>query len=162
MFSLNLISNPIDYTIWGFWITILGTTLSLISLFLTISVKFETKNIKGAIRKDLMKQEIKKAKGSIIKDIITCMELIKEDDTIDYVLIKTTLNSINLYEAALSKKSKKIIQKIEKRLRLFNIKPGEKLGKFFFKKDFIVYLDQLYKRIESEIDQKEEYIRRLK
>lgn len=135
MFALNLISNPIDYTIWGFWIAIIGTFISLISLVLTIMVKLETKNIQGAIRKDLMKQEIKKAKGSIEKDIITCMELIKEDDTIDYVLIKTTLNSINLYEAALSKKSNKIVHKIKKRLWLFNIKPGEKIGKTLFKKD---------------------------
>jgi hypothetical protein len=159
---LYLISNTINYTVWGFWITVAGTSLSIISLLITGFVKLETKSIRQSIHSDLIKHEIRKAKESILKDILASIKLISEDDTIDYVFIKSTLNSVNLYEVALSQKSKRVIKIIENRLGLFNIIPIKRIGKFLFRNTIAVRLDQLYKRIESEIDQKEEYVRRLK
>lgn len=104
-------------TIWGFFISVLGTILSLASLILAFIIRNNTKRISEKLFKKHLKDDYKKSKSTIIQQLDVIYNLYTSDKTVDRLLIKETLISLNLYEDLYSKKTKKLIANIEKEIK---------------------------------------------
>lgn len=139
------------YTEVGFWITVGGTTLSLISLIVTLVVSNRTKKIRDKLLDDHLKNKLKKTKKSIIKNFQVASTLIEKDEVFDEYLIEENIISIMNYQKVLSNPTKKKIKNLGKEIN------REKKNA----KKIRLLIHEIILKIDNEVDEFEEYVGRI-
>ncbi|WP_241475246.1 hypothetical protein [Priestia flexa] len=141
-------------TVWGFWITVLGTGLGLISFFITIYIGINTSKIKKNFMKKHLQEKYKKSKKSIVLSLHTSYELLKDEALIDDVKIQESIISLQIYNEILTvttiKKLKKLDKKISHLSKTEDIKKQKEIRNLLF---------EVIKRLESELDEHTEYLK---
>lgn len=141
-------------TVWGFWITVAGTVLGLISLVLALYIGVNTSKIKGNLMKKHLEKKYRKTKRSIMVQLITSYNLLKEDNILDNSNIDECIISLSIYDEILSRITKSKLKTLSKKLN------DDTLNNTFKGKNEIrKLLYELIKRLENELDEQDEYLK---
>lgn len=136
-------------TTWGFWITVFGTVISVISFFLTIWISNNTAKIKKKFMDKHLEEKYRKSKRSIIIQLHTSYRLLKEDERLDVHAIEESIISLSVYEDILTRTTKSKLKKIDKKIN----------SKALDKKDEIRrLLYEVIKRLENELDEHTRFV----
>lgn len=135
------------YTVYGFWVSVVATLISVVSLILTIFISNSTRKIRHRLILDNRKQKFKKTKGTILLNLTTAYNLARQDNRIDYTLINETLISISYYQKVLKFRTRCIVKKLTKALKSNSI---DKIANLLY---------GLQMHINDELDEIEEYVK---
>ncbi|HDR8072013.1 TPA: hypothetical protein QCY71_005047 [Bacillus cereus] len=141
-------------TFLGFWITILGTVVGLVSLWITVIISKNTSKIRDDFMKKHLQEKYKIFKGTIVLKLDTSYALLKESDILDEIEIKESIISLNTYDDILSKETKKKLKTLKKMINNTKTRDSE-TGKSEIRN----LLYEIITRLKNELDEHTELIK---
>ncbi|MDZ4468095.1 hypothetical protein [Bacillus cereus] len=131
---------------WGFWITVTGTLLGIISLLFTIYISNNTRKIRNGFMKKHLQSKYLKSKRTLILQLTTSYELLMETDKIDEKKINETIISLMIYSDILSSLTKKKVKELKKLIENENDNKDRK-------KQISALLYEIKERLDNELDE---------
>jgi len=135
-------------TVWGFWITIAGTSLSFLSLLVAIFISVNTKKIQKNLTRNHLKEKYRKSKRAIMVQLYTSYELLKDFERMDNSSIHESIISLTIYEDILTRTTKSKLSRLKKKIDN-DITNSTVSGK----KEVSKLLYEVIKRLENELDE---------
>ncbi|MGE7185298.1 hypothetical protein ACQKKK_15200 [Peribacillus sp. NPDC006672] len=141
-------------TVWGFWITVLGTILGVGSFLLTIYIGVNTNKIRNNFMKKHLQEKYNKSKKTILLDLHTSYLFLIDDMFVDDTKITESIISLGIYNTILTKTTKIKLKKLNKK-----VAKSSKTDSKDKKRQIQYLLYEVIKRLENELDEHTEYLK---
>jgi hypothetical protein len=141
-------------TLWGFWLSVIGTIVGIISLWISIQVGLTTYKVRYTLKKLHLQDKYKKSKKTIMLQLRTSYSLMVDENYIDEPKITESIISLLNFNEILTKTTKRHIKKMQK-----DITNSKKVSTDKGKRELRDLLWTIITRLETEFDEKNEYLK---